>query len=44
VPLLQTTADPDGTTIVLDEDGVEPPPLELLQAATLMAIEAAKIS
>lgn len=41
MPLLQTTVEPDGTTIVLD-DGLEPPPLLLLQAATLIMSEVTK--
>jgi hypothetical protein len=39
--LLQTIVEPDGTTIVLD-DGLEPPPLLLLQAATLITSEVTK--
>src|SRR6185312_986474 len=32
-PSLQTIVEPGGTTIVLCDAGIEPPPLELLQAA-----------
>jgi hypothetical protein len=43
VPLLQITVEPGGTTIVPCDDGFEPPPLALLQAATPIMSEAAKL-
>jgi hypothetical protein len=41
--LLQTTDDPGGITIVPCDAGVDPPPLELLQAATPIMSKAAKL-